>query len=239
VRPSSFTRRVAAASVTLLAASGLVVAAASGPAGADQTTCETGTLARQRTEVDADITVPRFDPSLGTLVSVSVPTQTVHLDTDGKFQNTAPSSVVFSEDMQYQFTLTSPGGLASPAPLLGMIQRVPTTTLAPFSGTLDYTGPSSVVEPSTSRDAAATALTSTDPAVLAAFSGAGSVPFHVQSMISEVFNGGGGNISFVVDTFVAATVQVCYTYAVTQVSAAPPVTAPPAPAPSVAPLFTG
>ena len=226
-------------SVTLLVGSGLLVAVTSGPAGADQTTCQTGTLARQRTEVDADLDVARFDPSLGTLVSVSVPTQTVHLDTDGKFQNTAQSSVVFSEDMQYQFTLTSPGGLASPAPLTGMIQRVPTTTLAPFSGTLDYTGPSSVVEPSTSRDAAAAAVTSTDPAVLAAFSGAGSVPFHVQSMISEVFNGGGGNISFVVDTFVAATVQVCYTYAVTQVSAAPPVTAPSAPAPSAAPLFTG
>jgi len=230
VRSSSFTRRVAAVSVTLFVASGLVVAATAGPAGADQTTCQTGTLARQRTEVDADIDVARFDPSLGTLVSVSVPTQTVHLDTDGKFQNTAPSSVVFSEDMQYQFTLTSPGGLASPAPLTGTIQRVPTTTLAPFSGTLDYTGPSSVVEPSTSRDAAAAAVTSTDPAVLAAFSGAGTVPFHVQSMISEVFHGGGGNISFVVDTFVAATVQVCYTYAVTPVSAAP--LAP-------APLFTG
>jgi hypothetical protein len=66
------------------------------------------------------------------------------------------------------------------------------------------------------------------------------VPFHVQSMISEVFNGGGGNIDFIINTFVAATVQVCYTYAVPQVSAAPPVTAPPPPPPAApGPQFTG
>ncbi len=241
MRPSPFARRVAAAFTTLLLGSGLLVAATSGPAGADQTTCETGTLARQRTEVNTDVTVPQFNPSTGTLVSVSVPTQTVHLDTDAEFQNTAQSSVVFSEDMQYQFTLASPGGLPSPAPLTGMIQRIPTTTLAPFSGTLNYTGPSAVVEPSTSRDAAAAAVSSSDPSVLAAFTGAGTVPFHVQSMISEVFNGGGGNVQAIIDTFVAATVQVCYTYAVPQVPAAPPVTtpAPPPAAPGPAPQFTG
>jgi hypothetical protein len=239
VRPSPFTRRVAAAITVLLAGSGLLVVATPGPASADQTTCETGTLPRQRTEVNTDVAVPQFNPSLGTLVSVSVPTQTVHLDTDAEFQNTAQSSVVFSEDMQYQFTLTSPGGLASPAPLTGMIQRIPTTTLAPFSGTLNYMGPSAVVEPSTSRDAAAAAVSSSDPAVLTAFTGTGSVPFHVQSMISEVFNGGGGNVQAIIDTFVGATLQVCYTYAAPQVSAAPPVTAPPPAPPTLAPQFTG
>ena len=241
MRSSPLARRVAAAITTLLAGSGLLVAATPGQASADQTTCQTGTLARQRTEVNADITVPQFNASLGTLVSVGVPVQTVHLDTDAEFQNTAQSSVVFSEDMQYQFTLTSPSGLPSPAPLTGMIQRIPTTTLAPFSGTLNYMGPSAVVEPSTSRDAAAAAVSSSDPAVLAAFTGTGSVPFHVQSMISEVFHGGGGNVQAIIDTFVAATVQVCYTYTVPQVSAAPPVTAPPPPppAPGVSPQFTG
>ena len=194
-------------------------------------------LARQRTEVNTDLALPRFDPSLGTLLTVSVPTQTVHLDTDAKFQNTAQSSVVFSEDMHYSFTLASPGGLASPPALTGMIQRIPATTLAPFSGTLDYTGPSVVVEPSTSRDAAASPVSSSDAGVLAAFTGPGTVPFHVQSTISEVFNGGGGNVQAVIDTFVAATVQVCYTYAAAQVAAAPPV--PPPPPVVTTPQFTG
>jgi len=211
-----------------------------------QTVCHEASLPRQRTEVSTDVPLPRFDPSLGTLLSVSVPTQTIHLDTDARFQNTAQSPVVFSEDMHYTFTLTSPGGLASPPPLVGMIPRVPPTTLAPFSGTLDYMGPSSVTEPSTSRDAAAAPVTSSDPAVLAAFTGAGTLGFHVQSAIAEVFNGGGGNVAFQINTFVAATVEVCYTYGVTQVSAAPPTVTPTAtpsagPSPPVVapPPFTG
>ena len=155
-------------------------------AAADQTVCHDASLSHQRTEVDTDVALPRFDPGLGTLLAVSVPTQSVHLDTDARFQNTAQSSVVFSEDMQYSFALTSPGGLASPPPLTGMIQRIPPTTLAPFSGTLDYQGPSSVTEPSTARDASAAPVTSSDPGVLAAFTGPGTVPFHVKSMIGEI-----------------------------------------------------
>ena len=211
------------------------------PAGAaTQTVCATGTLARQRTEVDTDVAVARFDPSLGALLSVSVPTQTVHLDTDARFQNTAASSAAFSEDMHYTFTLTSPAGLPSPPALTGMVERIPTTTLAPFSGTLNFMGPSAVAEPSTGRDAAASAVRSTDPAVLAAFTGSGSLGFHLGSAIAEVFNGGGGNVQFQINTFVSAAVQVCYTYGLPRVAAAPTVSAPSAaPAVVATPLLTG
>jgi hypothetical protein len=242
VHPFSLARRAALVCSALLALGG--VALSGHPAAAaEQTVCHAAALSHQRTEVDTDVTLPRFDPSLGTLLAVSVPSQSVHLDTDAQFQNTAQSSVVFSEDMHYTFTLMSPNGLPSPAPLAGMIQRIPPTTLAPFSGTLDYQGPSSVTEPSTSRDAAAAPVTSSDPAVLGAFTGAGTVPFHVKSMIAEVFNGGGGNVQAVINTFVSGAVQVCYRYATVQVSAAPPAVAPPpavaSPPVVVAPLLTG
>ena len=196
MHPFPLARRGALVLAALLVFGGVVVLASGGrPASAaDLTVCHDAALSHQRTEVNTDVALPRFDPSLGVLLAVSVPTQTIHLDTDARFQNTAQTSVVFSEDMHYTFTLTSPNGLPSPAPLAGMIQRIPPTTLAPFSGTLDYQGPSSVTEPSTSRDAAAASVTSSDPAVLSAFTGAGTVPFHVQSAIAEVFNGGGGNV---------------------------------------------
>ena len=233
-------RRVAGACVLMLGSSGVALAVMTRPAAAQsQTVCADATLARQRTEVDTDLAVSRFDPSLGTLLEVSVAAETVHLDTNAEFQNTAQSSVVFSEDMHYTFTLTSPAGLASPAPLVGMIQRVPSTTLAPFSGTLDFQGPSAVTEPSTNRDATASPVSATDPGVLAAFTGSGTLPFHLQSAISEVFNGGGGNVQAQINTFVSAAVQVCYTYAVPQVSAAPTVVAPSPPPLVVAPQFTG
>jgi hypothetical protein len=230
----SFARRGALALVGAVALAGATTASPH-PAGAvNQTVCRSASLPRQRTEVNTDVALPRFDPSLGTLLSVSVPSQTIHLDTDARFQNTAQSSVVFSEDMHYTFTLTSPGGLASPSPLVGMIPRIPPTTLAPFSGTLDYQGPSAVTEPPTSRDAAAAPVSSSDPGVLATFTGPGTLGFHVQSAIAEVFNGGGGNVSAEINTFVAASVQVCYTYGVPEVSAAPP-TVTPAATPSAAP----
>jgi len=209
----------------------------------DQTVCHDASLPQQRTEVDADLTVPQFDPSLGTLLAVSVPSQTAHLVTDAQFQNVAQSSVVFSEDMQYTLTFTSPAGLTSPPALVGMIQRIPSTTLAPFSGTQNFQGPSSVSEPTTTRDTSAAPVSSSDPTVLGQFTGTGTVAFRVQSAIAEVFNGGGGNVAADIDTFVAATTEVCYTYQPPAVLASPPVTAPPPPAPPTPqvapPQFTG
>jgi hypothetical protein len=234
VHSRPFARRGALALAGALALSGATTVFPSAVGAATQTVCHSASLPRQRTEVNTDVALPRFDPSLGTLLSVSVPSESIHLDTDARFQNVAQSSVVFSEDMHYTFTLTSPGGLASPSPLVGMIQRIPPTTLAPFSGTLDFMGPSSVSEPSTSRDAAAAPVSSSDPGVLAAFTGPGTLGFHVQSAIAEVFNGGGGNVAFQINTFVAGTVQVCYTYGTVEVSAAPPTVRPPA-TPSAAP----
>jgi len=241
-----FSRRglAALASVLLLtgagAAAGRPGAAAATP---DQTVCHDASLPQQRTEVDTDLTLPQFDPTLGTLLAVSVPSQTAHLATDAEFQNVAQSSVVFSEDMQYTLTFTSPDGLASPPPLVGMIQRIPSTTLAPFSGTQNFQGPSSVSEPSTTRDTSAAPVSSSDPGVLSAFTGSGTVAFHVQSAIAEVFNGGGGNVAFLINTYVAATTEVCYTYQPPEVLASPPVTASPPPAPATPqvapPQFTG
>lgn len=233
MHPLPLARRGALVCSILLGLGGVAVSGHPAAA-AEQTVCHDASLSHQRTEVDTDVALPRFDPGLGTLLAVSVPTQSVHLDTDARFQNTAQSSVVFSEDMHYTFALTSPGGLPSPSPLTGTIARIPPTTLAPFSGTLDYQGPSSVVEPPTSRDASAAAVTSSDPGVLAAFTGPGMVPFHVKSAIAELFNGGGGNVVASIHTFVSGAVQVCYRYATVEVSGTPPALAPPPP-PAVGP----
>ena len=52
------------------------------------------------------------------------------------------------------------------------------------------------------------------------------MPFHVASTVGEHFTSGGGNVSFLIHTFVAATVTVCYRY---QPASAPesPTTVPP------------
>ena len=151
------------------ARSGGVDSAAAAEAPPEATQCHDAALARQKTEVSADMTVPQFDASLGTLLEVSVPSQAVHLDTDALFENTAQTAVSFEEHMDYQVTFTSPAGLGSPAPLTGTVERVPTQTIPAFDGTLDFAGASAVAQPSTARDASATAVSSTDPGVLSAF----------------------------------------------------------------------
>lgn len=224
-------RRLVARALVTAALVLLVAGAPPTAASSEETVCEDGSLARQRTEVDADLAVDGFDPALGTLLEVDVPTQSVHLDTDAVFENTAQTAVTFEEHMTYQVTFTSPGGLASPAPVTGTIERVPSQTLAAFDGTLDFAGPSAVAQPATAQDAAAAPVSSTDPAVLAAFTGP-SVAFHVASSIGETFTGGGGNVDAQINTYASASVRVCYRYAPsTPPTTAPPTTRPPAPTP--------
>jgi hypothetical protein len=229
--------------VLVLAALGAVggtAGALAAAAPAEQTVCFDGSLARTRTEVDADVTVPQFDGSLGALLDVTVAGPSVHLDTDAVFESIAGSAVTFAEHMDYLLTLTSPGGIASPPPISGTIERVPSQMLAAFDGTLDFLGASAVTQPSTTRDETATGVTSADAPVLTAFTGAGTVPFHLTTSISETFMGGGGNVQAQINTFVSADVRVCYRYAppppeivpegTPEPPAAPPVGAPHLPA---------
>src|SRR5687768_13503079 len=185
------------------------------PAGAaeEATSCSTASLPRGRTEVDADLRVAQFDPALGTLLGVTVNGPSLVLDTDAKFENIAASAVVFAETMTYQVVVTSPGGLASPPPISGTVPRVPSQTLAAFDGTLDYLGPSAVTQAPMSVSEAAASTSATDASTLAAFTGPGTMPFHVASTISETFMGGGGNVKAEINTFLTASVEVCYRYA--------------------------
>ena len=206
-------------------------------AAVEHSICFDGSLARTRTEVDADIVVPQFDGSLGTLLDVSVTGPDVHLETDAVFESTAGSAVVFAEKMDYQLTMTSPAGLASPAPVSGTIQRVPSQTLAAFDGTLDFLGGSAVTQALTTRDESASGVTAADAPVLAAFTGAGTVPFHLSTSISETFMGGGGNVQAQINTFVSADVQVCYRYKVVTVPPPEPPAEPPVAPPAAPPTL--
>lgn len=214
-RPSTLraiARVLGATACSALALGTVVMAAPAGAAPGDATTCHDAGIARQRTEIDADAVVPQFDPTLGTLLEVSVPVQSVHLDTDAAFENVAASAVTFAEQMTHSVTFTSPAGLPSPAPVSGTLTRIPSQLLAAFDGTLDYVGPSAVVQPSVGLDDSAAPVASTDPSVLAAFTGTGTMPFHVTTSISETFTGGGGNVQAVINTYANAVVQVCYRY---------------------------
>ena len=214
VRTSVRRRAGRAASILafVMVAGATIGATTAGAAAGDVTACHDAGIARQRTEIDADVVVPQFDPTLGVLLEVSVPTQSVHLDTDAAFENVAATAVTFAEQMTHSVVFTSPAGLPSPVPVSGTLARVPSQVLAAFDGTLDYAGASAVVQPSVGVDDSAAPVASTHPSVLAAFIGTGTMPFHVATSISETFTGGGGNVQAAINTYAAATVQVCYRY---------------------------
>jgi hypothetical protein len=222
----------------LVLMSPLLLAGAVAAAPVEQTLCVHDALASTRTEIDTDLTVAQFDPALGTLLDVAVTGPSIHLDTDAAFESIASSPVVFAERMDYLLSITSPGGLPSPTALSGSIQRVPSQTLAAFDGTLDFLGASAVTQPATALDDAAANVTSADGGVLSAFTGTGTMAFHVTSAISEVFTGGGGNVQGTINTYASAAVQVCYRY-LPRVEVAPTVAAPPAPIPATLPVTGG
>ena len=221
-----------------LAAAGLFVVLAEPAAAADEATvCFDASLARVRTEIDTDLAVQQFDGSLGSLLEITVTGPSIHLDTDAVFENTAGSAVVFAEHMEYQVLITSPGGLASPPPIAGTIERVPSQTLTAFDGTLDFLGTSAVAQPSTARDETAGTASSTDPSTLSAFTGTGTMPFHLATAISETFTGGGGNVQAQINTFAAGAVRICYRYALPP-EVAGEVTTPSTPPPPATPTVT-
>jgi LPXTG-motif cell wall-anchored protein len=229
VRTPLFSRALAALVVSSVAGiAGAVLVVAPAGAATEATICSDAAVSRVRTEIDTDLVVDQFDPALGTLLGVTVTGPAVDLDTDAVFESLASSSVVFSEQMTYQVVITSPGGLASPPPITGGMQRVPSTTLAAFDGTLDFAGASAVSQPSMAISESAAAVSSTDGSVLAAFTGTATMPFHVASTITETFVGGGGNVQAQINTFIAASVEVCYRYAVPDV-VTPPSSPPPTP----------
>ena len=166
------------------------------PAPDEATVCHDGALPRQRTEVDADITVAGFDPALGTLLEVQVPTQPVHLDTDAVFENTAQTAVTFEEHMTYQVTFTSPGGLALAAARHRHDRARARRRPSPRS-TARSTSPARA---RSAQPSIAHATRRPAPVVehrsraCSPRSPAARVAFHVASSIGETFTGGGGNV---------------------------------------------
>ena len=196
---------------TLVLAGG--AASAATPVPPEQTICFDGALARTRTEIDADISVPQFDASLGTLLGVAVTGPSMHLDTDAVFESTAGSAIISPRTWTTRCRSPAPAAWRRPRPSWAASSASPPRR-SPRS-TARWT--SSARVRSRSRRPPATrprrVVTTADAPVLSAFTGAGTMPFHLTTVISETFMGGGGNVQAQINTFASAAVQVCYRYA--------------------------
>ncbi len=184
-----------------------VVGLLAGPAYADDVTF-TDTVPIQNTNWTASLNYPQFDPAQGTLQSVTVSitgelfgsSQVENLDA-GPTTNTLELGATISVD-------GDPGAGAINLP------TSPTSTntvmLDAFDGTIDFDGPSgeSFLNLSTTETVSQTI---TDPTVLAAYTGTGTVSLDASATASS-FAIGGGNVVASFDTDAGASVSVTYTF---------------------------
>lgn len=167
-----------------------------------QTQTFSGSVPLQTTElVDKTIVLPKFNPALGTLLSVEV-SFSINGQTQGTVTNTAAQAQFFQLSNSVLGILsTAPGGSGS---LLNTtINFGPQTypALAPNTPTAygPFTGSSSV--PFTAQGTPFTP-----------YIGPGNITLFVNTISGQNSVGGGGNVSTVLSTQAGATASIRYTY---------------------------
>ena len=163
----------------------------------------------QKTDFSAPVSLPRFDPALGTLNRVDV-TLAASATTSGTARNNAANPQTFTMTDDVEVDLTDASGT--------------TTLLAPhLVSTRSFEGlatEQSVVFGPFNPTASASA-SYTSGADFARFAGGpGSVPLAVTTLSSESIRGGGGNVLATFDTVAGAVVTVVYDYTPAPVSIA-------------------
>lgn len=153
------------------------------------------------------VALTKFDPALGTLISIT-------LTLDGRIEgqvsveslDTGPTTI--TTQFRANITLQRPDN----SPLAVVIPQVNNTQdLAPFDGTINFSGPSGITYPNL-QQSASQSVTSPPPASdLVLFTGPGTITLPVTAIGTSVVTGSGNIVSQFV-TKAAATVTVTYLY---------------------------
>jgi hypothetical protein len=173
---------------------------------AQQQACYTGSVPLQQTSWSASVSLPMFDPALGTLQQIGF---TFDAGTSGtvEIENLDASPIVAQVQFSTFLTLTRPNlsTIAVANPTYFFQQN-----FAAFDGTIDFAGTSGSSLFPTS--AASVQAVSPPPASdLSMFTGAGTITLPVTAVNASSFQGG-GNYALVLSQQASATVTVCYTY---------------------------
>lgn len=197
------TRRVVAGigtTVGLLAA--LVL-----PAGAAQETV-TASIPFTPTDFGQPVSVPQFDPTLGTLTQVDI-TAEVQIEGSIEVENTSGNAIAVTLNLSSVTSMTGPG--FGPVEATATTQDV-TADLAPFDGTIDFAGVSAATFSGlTGTGSASVALVpGTDD--LTPYIGTGTVDFPISTNTDFGGQGPGGNLAANFENQAAVELTVVYTY---------------------------
>lgn len=180
------------------------------PALADTVTPPPVTVPPTETDFVAPLSFEPFDPALGTLQSLTITLSAAVIGSMG-IENTSTLSGSSGElELSAQVSVTPPG---DPDTVLAVVSpaAVEVFDLPVFDGVLDFGGTSGLTFAGIDAEQTVT-VTLTDPALLAAASGAGSFDLELTAMGTSVANATGGNISTFFLSQAGAVITVIYDY---------------------------
>ncbi len=174
-----------------------------------QTVCYTDTIPLQTTNWDLSVSIPKFNPVLGTL-------QTIQFTISGRIEGSArvesldAAATVVNTQFSADLTLLRPD-------LSVIVVTIPianfTDPLAPFDGVVDFAGPSGTSHLGLVATDSDTVVSPPPLSDLVLFTGVGNIVLPVSARGTSLASGS-GNLITQFQTMAQADVRVCYTYLV-------------------------
>lgn len=186
----------------------LAVLAAAGVANAAEV-CYDGSFSLARTNWSDSLVIPKFDPALGTLLSVRW-SVTGNIEGSAAFESLDASATTINTALSATITLTRPD--ATPLQVIIPV-AMNSDGAAAFDGTIDFGGTSGKTYPGLMASDSGSSSTNA-PADLALFTAAmlGETISLPVSAVGSSTGSGAGNLLLLFNTFAGASVEVCYEY---------------------------
>lgn len=173
------------------------------------TQCFTDSIPLQPTNFSTTVSIPKFNPALGTLISIQF-TLSGNVQGSANAESLDASPSIVNTQSSANITLTRPD----------LTVLVVTTPIANFSdaftafdGAIDFAGTSGVSHTGINVSDSDSAISPPPVTDLALFTGAGNIVLPVTAVGTSQANGA-GNLITQFSTSAAASVEVCYTYEV-------------------------
>ena len=164
-------------------------------------------VALTTTNWDRTVSIPKFNPALGSLISVTL-TLNGRIEGQAAVESSDSSPITITTQFKADITLARPDNSVL-AVVIPQVDNV--SNLAPSDGTLDFAGPSGQTFANLIQSAQQSVTSPPPPSDLALFSGAGNIilPVLARGTSQAV---GSGNVTTSFATKAAATVTVIYLY---------------------------
>ncbi|MBL8764866.1 MAG: choice-of-anchor E domain-containing protein [Phycisphaerae bacterium] len=160
-----------------------------------------------RTNWATTVSVPQFDPALGTLTAIGF-SLTGRVDGTASYENLSPSPANITVNLSSEIKLQRPDATN----LLVVLPIVSQSQLTgAYDGAIDFGGSSGAVVNALAGSASNSQINSPTPSDFTTFVGNGNVVMPVTA-IARSYASGSGNMVAAFQTFAGAGVTVSYTY---------------------------